>query len=518
MTTTKLLAVLLAGGLAVSVWAAPEIRTFHSLADVRDPAQANTGENVALRLARNEYESFQLSVAVPEPSTLAFVLPALPGITVSLYRACEVAGVPDALVPVADGEALAVTPEKAACFWVSVKSDPTVAPGEYRMSLGLSGAGAEESVPIVLDVVDFRLPAAPPVPFVAGIMDRMVVNNYHGELDSEAGRKILLQWHLKCLEYGISPFFWRPYNDIDNILINYCYPSLWPVADPRTETLLADPRLKAIAVPFLNPDDPEAAELAEFSKLLRRKGWLERSYCYVHDEPRAAAYPRMRERVRKLKAIDPEIPVLVTYFCGPDGEGESIDRMYDLLGEDCDIHSMSYWAVRTDEQFIEKLRNQPLKPTVWPYVCSGPGQPAPNYFLEMSGLQHRFVLWRAWKEHADGFLYWAVNSFGHSATPGGIPEVFTAYPAGDGMLMYPAEEFSGKRLAAGFLPPLASIRLERLRDSLEDWALFDACAAKNGREYVFKTISEVYPAPYQYPEQPADIERVRQKLFDSLGE
>ncbi len=511
------LTTLLSGMLTASALAGVEIKVFHSLADVRDPAEAVPGGTLALTMARNEYESVQLAVAASEPVVLAFSLPAVPGLTFSLFRIAEAGGVPDVLVPLPEGGSVEVAAGQPAYFWLTVKTAVQAEPGGYPVSLTVTAPETALHVPLQIEVTGFTMPAAPPIAVAAGIMDRQVADIYHRELDSEAGCNILLQWHEKCLEYGLSPYFWRPVYEEGQTPLNYCYPSPWPADDPRTAALLADPRQVAFAVPFCNPDDPDAEELRRFADLLAARNWHDRSFCYVFDEPTDEYYPAVHERAARLRAIDPAIPVLVSYFCGPDRERESLGEVYDAFGEDCDIHSMSYWAIGEDEGFIDRLRRQPRRPEVWPYVCCGPGEPAPNYFLGMSGLQHRFVLWRAWKENASGFLYWAVNAFsGRAAVPGGLPAFNPAFAAGDGVLLYPAEDFIAAPPASGFQPPLASVRLARLRDSLEDWALFEACAEQDGRETVLAAVREVYPAPYQYPDDPAAVDTLRRKLFATL--
>ena len=66
------LTTLLSGMLTASALAGVEIKVFHSLADVRDPAEAVPGGTLALTMARNEYESVQLAVAASEPVVFAF--------------------------------------------------------------------------------------------------------------------------------------------------------------------------------------------------------------------------------------------------------------------------------------------------------------------------------------------------------------------------------------------------------------------------------------------------------------
>ena len=68
----------------------------------------------------------------------------------------------------------------------------------------------------------------------------------------------------------------------------------------------------------------------------------------------------------------------------------------------------------------EVLYVSPLFPLPW----QGPGNPQPNWHLNMNGGQHRAVAWRSFMENASGMLYWGVNCCENNATNPKEPIVF----------------------------------------------------------------------------------------------
>jgi len=93
--------------------------------------------------------------------------------------------------------------------------------------------------------------------------------------------------------------------------------------------------------------------------------------------------------------------------------------------------------------------------------------------IEWPAIDHRVLVWQNWKYQVTGFLYWGLNVWRDNlAGDKRWPEV-KWNPAtwrngagkahnGDGQLIYPGPERQ----------PLSSIRLENLRDGIEDYEYF----------------------------------------------
>ncbi|MHB1459351.1 MAG: DUF4091 domain-containing protein, partial [Armatimonadota bacterium] len=152
---------------------------------------------------------------------------------------------------------------------------------------------------------------------------------------------------------------------------------------------------------------------------------------------------------------------------------------------------------------------------MWWYVCMGPKYPYANWMLENPLIESRLIWWQAFDYDVEGMLYWAVNLWefknndvlikntagpriNWSISPGGNLN-------GDGILVYP-----------GVDGPIGSIRLENIRDGLEDMELLYATTAKIGKSAVTKLLRRVTTDRTDYSRNPDDITQTRNKIMKQL--
>jgi len=358
-----------------------------------------------------------------------------------------------------------------------------------------------------LTVWDLMLPVRPSIPAVFGIADRTFAGRYGLREGTVEWQQTLEKWYRFLIEYRMSPYFCKFGQAAPN---HYSYPAPWPNGDPRTDEVLADERLAAIAVPYPFGGDQE--RLRASLDHLRAKGWLDRAYFYLWDEPvRTEQYEQVRQWASEIHALAPEVRVLTSFFRGSqDGPHVGdLTALPTILGKATQIYCMSQWATHGDEDFRSRIEAK-MRPSDewWTYVCMGPGAAHPNLFLSMPGIQHRAVMWRVWKERADGFLYWALNSY-LPAKARDAPLGLRG-PAGDGALVYPGEAF-------GFEGPLASARLERWRDGMEDYEYLRAFAERSGGDAALEALKVVYQGPLSYTRDARQVEAWRMLMANRLA-
>ncbi len=147
--------------------------------------------------------------------------------------------------------------------------------------------------------------------------------------------------------------------------------------------------------------------------------------------------------------------------------------------------ALDIWAPNTARYRQAEFQAQQAKGDgVWWYVCCGPGKPYANLMIEWPAIDHRLLLWQNWKYNVNGFLYWGLcvwcdNLQGEKRWPDTKWNPATWRNSagqahnGDGQLIYPGADQS----------PLSSIRLDNLRDGIEDyeyfWLLREAVAELN---------------------------------------
>ncbi len=194
------------------------------------------------------------------------------------------------------------------------------------------------------------------------------------------------------------------------------------------------------------------AMLTAYSEHLRQKGWLDRAYVYVYDEAPKAAWPAVRKIDDAIHAVAPELRILQ---CLNEPEGvRALTGFADVF----DVYVAQYHKAGVSE-------SQKKGAEVWLAVCCYPME-HPNFFIEYPSLDVRAAPWICWRYGAKGFEYWSPNSWGANghkaegkwpATPW-VANAFGKYN-GDGYLLYPGADGT----------PCSSIRLEALRDGLEDY-------------------------------------------------
>jgi hypothetical protein len=495
----------------------PLVWIAHSTATVLPATKPGAGREIELCAARGEFESAQVvltpsvDAADVRVSVTELAGPRgarLGGGDITLRRVLLVEGQPDVLAPLAP---LNLKAGQNQAVWLTVHAPQDATPGLYRGEVVVAGAGAPQRVPVRLTVWRFALPVTPSIPAVFGIADRMFSHCYGLKEGTPEWERALHVWYQFLVPYRLSPYFCKFQQKVPE---HYSYPAPWPIGDSRTDAVLADPRLAAFAIPYPLGGDRE--RLRRTLEHLRAKGWLNRGYFYLSDEPGTMAqYAKVREWAGEIHAIAPEARVLTTYYCGPlDGprKGES-EALPDILGTATQIYCMSEWATGANEEYRRRIEGKlRLGDEFWLYVCCGPGDPHPNLFLKMTGVQHRAVMWRIWKERATGFLYWAVNAFADAANNPAAPIRFGSggLPLGDGALVYRGEPF-------GAASPLASVRLERWRDGMEDCELLLAYAQRLGRPAALALLAQVYQSPIAYTHDGQQLERWRQTLAENLN-
>jgi hypothetical protein len=177
---------------------------------------------------------------------------------------------------------------------------------------------------------------------------------------------------------------------------------------------------------------------------LRQAGLLDRHYIYAFDEPQPGA-PRMAEVARMIHAADPSLKNLVALKDTPDATQQQAWLT--------DVDIVCLRNVTFDPVQAERLKQ--LGKELWLYV-SGPRPPYPTLVIDYPAMAYRILPWMCWKYGLNGLLYWSVNYW--TTNPYDDPMNTKWQQNGNGSLYYPGPD-----------GPVPSIRLEVLRDGMEDY-------------------------------------------------
>ena len=487
---------------------------------------------VSLATAANEAEAVQLVVrptrACADVHVAATALRdaagrALPASAVEILRVgyVRIAQATDALgcrgdwpdpLPPQDASAFPVAAGENQPFWIRVKPPKGTPAGRYQGTLvttirGADGAEQKLSTPFLVKVFGFELPDKMTVETAFGFSANTVAR-YHGLKTAEQREKVNAAYLKSMSDHHLSP-----YNPVPGV--NWSV--TWKKPDAQADEASAQPVFdwtrwdaameKAFATYGFNTfviridglhgrasdgrrvptfrgitaDDPAydvlmGRYLRGIEAHLREKGWLDRAFVYWFDEPEPKDYPFVMQGFDTLKRHAPGLRRMLTEEPGAE-----------LLGGPnvwcpltLNLHSKGEAAARARGD------------TFWWYICCGPKTPYAGEFIDHPGCEPRLWLWQTWAERVTGVLVWETTwwtspraypdparpqnpyedamswSDGHDLAPG----TKSAWGNGDGRFFYPPRRAATPSATPVLEGPIESIRLEMLRDGIEDYEYF----------------------------------------------
>ena len=489
---------------------------------------AALGTKVEIAAARNGHEAFQVFVAAPDKGLKDVTLRKTALIDEQTGRKIDARHVslfvvesvktrgrkpdkswPDILWPYKKFD---VPKGRLQPVWVSVYVPKGTKAGEYRGRIEVRPAGAAaQTVQVKLTVWDFALSDKTHMATVFGFTTMDSMSRFYDFYPGSPARQgAMVRKYLRFLnDRRINTLFYGyttvrdprivsikegkngklsyDFTKLDPLLrmlvkmgirFNIFAPAFWQTADQlfKLNPLLAERFGHLGDDLFDSPEfDRAVAELLDsYVKHLRRKGWLKNAFCYVWDEPPAGMYAHMRKMCELVKKIAPEVPRMTVANYEPFAlEGHS-DIWCPNLGSHTPPGCYDQY-----KDFYERRKR--AGDEVWWYLACEP-HPFPNWWLDYPLVDCRITGWLTWRYGLDGLGYWNTNAW-HYGTP--------TMPHGNNFRTDPAERWpngpwdpswtcsakcttapcqgSGQLVYPGPDGPLSSIRLETIRDGIEDY-------------------------------------------------
>jgi hypothetical protein len=416
-------------------------KSFAALAGQRLPAA------VSLAAAKGEYESRQVLIYSPERDLTGVTLECSP-LTADggpTLPASELLLAPVGYCPYAvpsDPSIHGYWPEPILTFlkefsvkrgdvqslWYRVHVPREAQAGVYRGTLTVRPKEAPEcTLPVELRVWDFERPKWPRLRVVVGC-------NQTGEFE---------------MSYGLNPS------------TIYGFEDKWIEGFPKW----AAAGVTAVNLGYIwgkqmdqQTKLPTAAQLDEWVSQIGRRyraateaGLREACYVYMFDEATAEWDPALRMVSARLRKEFPDLLLLTTAARPWHGAGT--------------IEDINAWCPLTPQYTADaaaEARRQGRQ--VWWYTCNSPEQPFANLMMTCPAMDARLLMgFMAFAYHTDGFLYYATRGGNWASTPAITAGPYTNWPLVDN-----AHDHLYQKGPDG---PLPSLRLEAMRDGLEDYDL-----------------------------------------------
>lgn len=505
------------------------------------------GKGVAIRVAANEAESAQLVFAptadVDDVRVEVASCDDLPDDAISIRRVAYVpveqptdeegarGDWPDPLPP-QDASALPVRAGENQPFWITVKppkgTRKGVRRGVLRVTARRGGSAESWDVPLAVEVFGFELPDETTCRSAFGLNPNRIFR-YQKPKD-EAEKRVIFERYLKAFsDYRLSPYTpapfdpfkctWKPGPSKDR---PEAYEPVfdWTAFDREMERVISTYRFNSFRLQIdhigggggakIRPaqvcaftgDEPGYQVLMKrylgaIERHLDEKGWLDKAYVYWFDEPEVSVYPDIMKVFGTLKRHAPRIRRLLT---------EQPEKA--LAGGPNLWCPMPHYIHTAAEPARRKAGD-----TFWWYVCTQPKAPYVTEFIDHAGIEMRLWLWMTWGEDVTGILMWATDYWTDRirySDPAHPQDPWTDAMAwsdrggpwgnGDGRFFYPPK--SG-------VEPVPTVRVELLRDGLEDYEYFAMLRRLDPKNPLLKVPSKVYGSLTEFSRSPEPIESHR---------
>jgi hypothetical protein len=487
------------------------------------PRDAPTGASEArVEAARGEWEPFQIVVRGPARKVRAHALawdlpaPALHRVDfVEVKTPSSIEGHaglwPDALIPDVDqfaGETRNAFPfdvpaGESRAIWVELFVPRAAKPGVHAGAIVIDSDEGRARVPIALTVHSFALPASSSLPVTFGWSSRAV-----GDAEMQRRTALLFLRHRISLHGGS---FDPPSGDFREWDAEIA-PFLDGTADRGGPAEGARWSAIDLRVPWNADEKSRAAIVRAEIAHLRARGWLDRTFAYVLDEPSPAQLGEVRARAAFLRAIAPEIPRLVTTALDA---SLGVDLFCPLVNFVDDKPGNSRSPPR--EQYSRLWWYQ----SCMSHGCDDAAVPAslrgyftgwPSLVVDAPALAHRILEWLAWRYRIGGELYYdVVEAQARGLDP--FRDQFLHGGNGDGTLIYPGKP---ARIGGNSAIPIASIRLALVREGLEDYELLRLHEQRFGRAATDAIARPVAERTWKWSHDPAALEGARHRLSIAL--
>jgi hypothetical protein len=418
--------------------------------------------------------------------------------------------------------------------WIDVYVPSGTRAGVYRGKVSVTVEGKDFlTVPVRLNVRNFALPSTASLATSFGFNGLAALKQHAGQYTSDDDIRALTMLYSKAalldrisLHGGsmIPPSFsisgntaaidWKLYDqEVGPLLDGTVLGEKDPL--PRARATSVEMRTHASA----DTNDKKMLYWREWAKHFRSRGWLDRLFDYVLDEPRVEDYPKVVELGRLAHQADPAIRTLVTLQKTAMLEG-SIDLWSPLIN--CFEAKPGPDTYCRETVTRDKYDDTPPEKKLWWYQsCASHGcnieggayfKGWPSYMIDDSAVSNRVMPWLAWKYRINGELYFNTDeAYSQSKDP--WTDVYLFGGNGDGTLFYPGRtaQIGGSRDI-----PIDSVRLKLIREGLEDYEYLVLLEHAAGRDAVARQVDRVVQNLYSFTGEPSVLGNARLEIGNEI--
>ena len=424
----------------------------------------------------------------------------------------------DALPPAASYPFKLVAGESQG-FVIKAKSSADAPAGLYRAKISVkSGDRVVKRADVFARVWDFALSDETACATAFGLSSYNIYL-YHRQYDPDD--KVLYRAYYDFLLENRVSAYYLPYSVLDERADEY-------MSNPRVTSFMIDGRNhpNAGTTPDSQGSMTDTELEAAYEKLSKNPDWMKKGYFYYVDEPsNEYMAAEVAASASRLKEHFPEYRLTVPYFTNY-LDGDDMTAFLRESGVNLWSPLSDFWTAPGDERPMasyifddnalsrygtaeERFANYVAEgDELWWYVCIIPQYPYANFFAPYQGALTRVLFWQQYMYNVDGVLYWAVNDWQNGAE---WRTMDCGFAYGDGRLLYCGAKY-------GVRGPISSLRLEIIRDGIEDFQYLKMAEDALGKAEVDRLVARVTTGILDYTHDADVIREVRNALGDALSD
>lgn len=418
--------------------------------------------------------------------------------------------IPDGLPPV-DG-AVDVKGGKSQGFVIKVWADKNEPAGLYSATLNITDAATGKIIKtanVYTYVYDFSLSDETALRTAIGLGDWPIVASYQNR-----GMEVSDYWGLYKIYYDFL---------LENRLCAYTLP--YRLDNPAVAEYLNNPRVTSFVINKISDNESQAHSI-----LSQNASWMKKGFYYYVDEPSemgklndlAGAGNRLSQTFPGYKQVSPFFTNVTV------GDKDQIEFMKDFVNIWCTkpfaftprdkamIGGTQFMTTAAQDSkygtFAERINALKAQGhELWLYVCWEPAQPYVNWLALGDGTEPIVSIWQCKMTDATGMLYWDAAYWSDDNPMNTLKPLIGATAHGDGILLY-----SGALV--GIYEPISSIRLENIRNGIQDYQLLTMLEELVGEEAADEMVAMVTTDVITYTNDDDYLKAVRVMLLEKVAE
>jgi len=420
-------------------------------------------------------------------------------------------------------------------LWVEIFVPVAARPGTYKGSARISiGGRVQFSLPVNLTVWRFVLPSTATLKSSFGLNGINALKQHRGRYTNDEDLHSITGLYTRAAllhrlstqggsmeppkfsyEAGKMQLDWREYDaEVGPFLNGAGIPEGEPLHGARaTSAEIRTPKV-------FETDEQEKLYWTAWARHFQQKGWGDRLFLYLWDEPASRDFPEVLKRGRVSLQVEPRLRNLVTVpFTQKLVE---VVQIWVPLVNCLEIKPGYPDFCEATPSANEYSRQAQSGNSRWFYQsCASHGCNIvggqyftgwPSYMIDVPGAANRVMQWLAWKLRMEGELYYSMNeAYGMNNDPWENIRLFGGN--GDGTLFYPGRP---DRIGGRSDIPIESIRLKLIREGMEDYEYLTLLERLNGRHAADQYASRIVQKPFLWESRPEIFHQVRQELGEAV--